>query len=152
MAEEMHEIVEKLNDLIALDIDAVNAYEAAIGRMNVPVLRERLRQFQQDHERHIRELSQAVMFYAGEPRQRPDAKGYILKGFTSITAAMGDEAALRAMHANEQLTTRTYQKALEKQDWPADVATLIARNYADEQRHLASVEDALQNRSWKQAV
>ncbi|HSP78238.1 MAG TPA: DUF2383 domain-containing protein, partial [Myxococcaceae bacterium] len=53
-------MVEKLNDLIALDYDAVGAYEAAINRMDVEFLRMRLREFQQDHERHIRELSQAV--------------------------------------------------------------------------------------------
>ena len=150
MAGENQDLIKKLNDLIALDMDATNAYGVAISRMSVAFLQERLRQFQQDHERHVRELSQIVKLHGGEPRQAPDVKGYLLQGFTAISAATGDEAALRAMHSNEQLTTRTYQKAVE-QDWPMEVSALIESNAADERRHLAFVEGALQNRSWKRA-
>lgn len=151
MAQEHKELIGRLNDLIALDIDAVNAYGAAVSRMNVPFLQERLKLFQQDHERHIRELSQAVRAHGGEPRQKPDVKGFILKGFTAVTSEMGDEAALRAMQGNEQLTTHTYEKATHE-SWPADVSPLIESHYADERRHLAFVEDAIHNRTWSQAV
>ncbi len=151
MAQDDQRLIDRLNDLIALDLDAVNAYAAAIGRMSVPFLQERLRLFQQDHERHIRELSQSVRLHGGEPRQKPDVKGFILKGFTAITSAMGDEAALRAMQTNEELTVHTYEKAMHE-DWPTEVSALIEGNYADERRHLAFVEDALHNRTWKKAV
>ncbi len=151
MAQEDRDLTDRLNELIALDIDAVSAYGAAIRHIGVPFLQERLRLFQQDHERHIRELSQAVKLHGGEPRQKADVKGFFIQGFTAITAAMGDEAALRAMQTNEELTTHTYQKAMHE-NWPMEVSALIEGNYADEQRHLAFVQDALHNRTWKKAV
>lgn len=141
--------VEKLNDLIAVDIDAVNAYGAAIERIKHADIKHRLGEFQKDHERHIRELSAHVTKFGGKPRTRADVKGFFLKGFTALTSMVGDEAALRAMQGNEQLTNRSYKEALEEA-WPDDLRQLIAHNYADEQRHLAYIRESLQHRAWEQ--
>ncbi len=146
---EQKKMIERLNDLIALDHDAVGAYEAAINRLDVEFLRMRLREFQDDHRRHIQELSRVVQEMGGTPRQKPDAKGFLLKGFTAITSMMGNEAAIKAMQGNEKLTNHTYEKAL-REDWPDDVREIIQRNFRDEQRHLAFIEDALRNRLWEQ--
>jgi uncharacterized protein (TIGR02284 family) len=148
MALDIEKVVKKLNDLIALDRDAVGAYEAAIRRMSVQVLREPLRLFQLEHERHIRDLSLLVEGLGGEPRKEPDLKGKALKGFTSVTSSMGDHAALMAMRGNEELTNRSYSKALEEV-WPEDARAVIERNRADEQRHLKFIEDALRERLWE---
>jgi uncharacterized protein (TIGR02284 family) len=148
MAQDMNRIIDKLNDLIALDIDAVNAYEAAIRRIDTTFLREPLRQFQSDHERHIRDLSEFVISFGGKPRERPDVKGFFLQAFTAVSSMMGDEAALHAMQGNERLTNRTYEAALEE-IWPESVRAVIEQNYRDEQRHLAFVQDAIQNRAWE---
>lgn len=142
------QMIEKLNDLIALDHDAVGAYQAAIDRVDVESIRARLLVFQGDHRRHIQDLSRAVRGLGGTPREKPDVKGFILKGFTAITSMMGNEAALRAMQGNENLTNRSYAEALKLQ-WTPDIRTLIEANYRDEQRHLAYIEDALQNRIWE---
>jgi uncharacterized protein (TIGR02284 family) len=148
MAQDINKMIERLNDLIALDHDAVGAYEAAIERIDVTMLRTRLSEFQDDHRRHIRDLSDVVRRLGGQPRQRPDIKGFILKGFTAITSSMGNEAALKAMRGNEKLTNSTYQNAL-KETWPDDIRAIIERNYGDERRHLAFIEDALRTRSWE---
>ena len=149
MAEDMKKVVEKLNDLIALDRDAVAAYTEAISRIHIPALKDALSQFRGDHQRHITDLSAVVAKYGGVPRTKTDVKGFFIKGFTAITSAMGDEAALRAMQGNEMLTTSTYQKALEH-TFPAEVLALIRKNYADEQRHLAFIQDAIRMRRWEQ--
>jgi len=151
MAKSTSELIDKLNDLIALDIDAFNAYEEALDRMTITPVRNRLRTFQADHQRHIDELSEVVTRFSGEPRQRPDVKGFLIKGFTAITSMMGDEAALRAMKGNEHLTTSTYEKAL-REDWPEDVMLLIRRNFSDEQRHLAFIEECLRNKPWEKTT
>ncbi len=140
-------VTDRLNDLIALDIDAVEAYESAIQRMTIEGLRERLREFQSDHERHILELSAVVSRMGGTPRSKPDVKGFFIKGFTAATSMMGDRAALNAMKGNEKLTTSTYRKALQE-TWPEDVRDLIRRNYGDEERHLAFIESTLETESW----
>ncbi|MDY7228392.1 DUF2383 domain-containing protein [Hyalangium rubrum] len=142
-------MIERLNDLIALDYDAVGAYEAAIDRIHEEFLRMRLREFQLDHRRHIQDLSIVVERMGGKARERPDVKGFLLKGFTAVTALMGTEAALRAMQGNERLTNSTYRKAME-QEWTDDVRQIIDRNFHDEQRHLAFIEESLRTRSWEQ--
>ncbi len=142
--------VARLNDLIAVDIDAVSAYGAAIERVKHVDIKQRLGEFQKDHERHIRELSAYVTRFGGKPRTRADVKGFFLKGFTALTSMVGDEAALRAMQGNEQLTNRSYKEALEEA-WPDDLRQVIAHNYGDEQRHLAYIRDALHNRTWEQS-
>jgi len=144
------QIIEKLNHLIQLDFDAVGAYDAAIHRIDVESIRTRLAEFQDDHRRHISELSGLVRARGGVPMERPDAKGFILKGFTAVTSMMGNEAALRAMQGNEKLTNSSYANAL-RENWPPDVRDVIERNHRDEQRHLAYIEDALRNRIWEQS-
>jgi uncharacterized protein (TIGR02284 family) len=146
MARDLEKMVERLNDLIALDRDAVEAYRSAIERISVEDLKSQLRAFQGDHERHTRDLSAVVLRFGGRPRERPDVKGFILKGFTAVTSSMGDGPALRAMKGNEELTNRTYARSLEE-DWPDDVRVLIERNYSDEQRHLAAIEDFIRLRA-----
>src|ERR1041385_2462108 len=136
------ERIDKLNDLIALDLDAVNAYESAIKRIKAVDVARQLRQFQLDHERHVTDLTACVLKLGGKARTKPDVKGFFIQGFTAVTSMMGDEAALRAMRGNEQVTTRTYARALESV-WPDDVRALIERNLADERRHLAFIEEAL---------
>ena len=143
-------IIERLNDLIQLDHDAVGAYEAAIDRIDVESIRARLREFQNDHRRHIVDLSAFVTRMGGKPKSKPDMKGAVLKGFTALTSMMGNEAALRAMQGNEKLTNTTYANAL-RESWPDDVRTVLEANYRDEQRHLAYIQDALQHRIWEGA-
>jgi uncharacterized protein (TIGR02284 family) len=140
--------IEKLNDLIGLDYDAVGAYDAAIHRIDVESIRARLAEFREDHRRHIRDLSAQVRQLGGTPREHADAKGFILKGFTAVTSMMGNEAALRAMQGNEKLTNSSYGNAL-RENWPESVRHIIERNHHDEQRHLAYIEDALRNRIWE---
>ena len=151
MQDEQKKMIEHLNDLIALDRDAVEAYQVAIQRMSIPALRDALIKFQGDHKLHITELSTMVRKYGGVPRTKTDVKGFFIKGFTAITSAMGDEAALKAMQGNETLTTSTYQKALGN-PFPPDVMALVQKNFGDEQRHLAFIKDAIQMRRWEQAA
>ena len=145
------QIIEKLNHLIQLDHDAVGAYEAAIDRIDVESIRAQLRQFQNDHRRHITDLSAVVVRLGGTPKERPDVKGFVLKGFTAVTSMMGNEAALRAMQGNEKLTNSSYSSAL-RENWPPDIRSLVEQNYRDEQRHLAYIEDGLRNRIWEQGA
>src|SRR5512143_2339254 len=142
---DQNQMIGRLNELIALDHDAVGAYEAAIDRIDVEFRRSRLREFQGDHRRHIQELSRVVGVLGG----KPGVKGFLLKGFTAITSMMGNEAALKAMQGNEKLTNRTYEHAL-RESWTEEVRAIIERNFRDEQRHLAFIEESLRLRSWEQ--
>jgi uncharacterized protein (TIGR02284 family) len=143
MAQDMRKVIEVLNNLIALDYDAVNAYEAAITRVQALEIREALSEFQADHERHIHDLSEAVEMLGGVARSRPDVKGYFIQAFTALGSMMGDRAALMAIRSDEGMTNSTYDRALEEILWSPSLCAMIERNRDDERRHHGFVIQAL---------
>lgn len=143
-------LIDRLNKLLMLDHDAVEAYQQAIDRLDSPTCRNKLSEFQNDHRRHIGDLNRCITQYGGAPQDRTDVKGFFIKGMTSLQSMLGDEMALKAMRTNEQLTNRTYQDALDDLQMPEDVRLLVQRNRDDERRHLTWIETALQQRLWEQ--
>ncbi|MBS0184905.1 MAG: DUF2383 domain-containing protein [Proteobacteria bacterium] len=51
-----------LKSLLELDYDAIEAYKAAIERLENQTYKDKLTEFQEDHERHVEELS-ALLYY-----------------------------------------------------------------------------------------
>lgn len=144
-----NEVTSTLNDLIQLDIDAVEAYEQAIKRIEIPQVSADLEAFKSDHERHIRDLTQEVRRLGGEPPKRSvDLKGLLLEGFTALRSVTGTEGALKAMQSNEKTTNKKYEAALSK-ELPADVETIVRRNREDERKHLEYIKICLNNRVWE---
>lgn len=137
------EILDKLEKLIQLDVDATHAYDQAIKNVNEQVIKDKLIQFQADHRKHIDLLSAKVLELGGTPPElSSDFKGFIISGFTALRSLTGTKGALEAMETNERLTTSKYEEAT-KQDFPTDIAAIIRTNYADEQRHLAFIREAI---------
>ena len=135
--------LKKLNSLIQLDIDAVDAYTRAIDHIDDPEIAGKLRMFRGDHERHIDDLSNLVSGYGGKlPERKADLKGLLIEGFTSLRSVTGTDGALRAMETNEKTTNRHYREA---QGWsvPADVKAVLENNLEDEVRHLEYIQSQL---------
>ncbi len=140
---ERKEILDQLERLIQLDVDATHAYDQAIKNLEQSIIRDKLLSFQGDHRRHIDVLSEKMRELQGTPPDlTTDFKGFFLKGFTALRSMMGTKGALQAMESNEKLTTSTYEKAAGL-DFPADVAVIVRSNLADEQRHLTFIREAL---------
>lgn len=140
---ERKELIDQLASLIKLDIDAIHAYDQAIKRIEQPMYHDKLVTFQGDHRRHVDVLS-AKLRELGEtpPAFSPDFKGFFIEGFTALRSMTGTKGALEAMETNERLTNSKYEKAV-KSDFPADIASIVRANLADEQRHLAFIREAL---------
>ncbi|MDX2093427.1 MAG: DUF2383 domain-containing protein [Kofleriaceae bacterium] len=141
--DENDDLIEQLNELIQLDFDAVRAYETAIDKLRDVSARGDLVLFKQDHERHIEDLSRAVLRLGGLPRDRGNLKGILLDGLTALRAATGDVGALRAMRMNERITNRAYIKALDD-PLSMDTRAIVLANREDEQRHLLSIKQHLE--------
>ena len=140
---EQKEIIERLNDLIQLDVDAVEAYDHAIRHVAFQDIRKRFRGFQEDHGAHIKNLTELVLQLGGTPvKAKPDLKGYLLEGFTTLMSLTGTKSALEAMKMNEKLTNRKYEEAA-AWDLPEEVAKLLRVNLSQEQRHLSYIEELL---------
>jgi rubrerythrin len=145
------EIADELSSLVQLDTDAVLAYDRAIAGIEETAIASELAGFKLDHQRHILELSKVLLDMGRNPPEaKPDVKGTILGSMTGLRARLGTEQALHAMRTNEQLTNSTYARVLAK-PFPEDVLELVRKNYGDEQRHLAWIERAIDQRLWEQA-
>lgn len=137
------DILDQLEKLIKLDVDATHAYDQAIKNMDQSIVRDKLLSFQGDHRRHIDVLSEKMRELQGTPPDlTADFKGFFIKGFTALRSMTGTKGALQAMETNEKLTTSTYEKA-NGMDFPADIAVIIRSNLADEQRHLSFIREAI---------
>jgi uncharacterized protein (TIGR02284 family) len=145
------QMAKELKDLVQLDVDAVRAYQQAIDNIDDLTIKARLAEFQQDHRRHVIDLSPFVTRFGGKPpADKPDVKGFLIQGMTAIRSKMGIEQALKAMQSNERLTNRNYGEAV-SMPWPADVQLVVQRCAEDERRHLEYVDRTLQTRPWEGA-
>ncbi|MBZ0155866.1 MAG: PA2169 family four-helix-bundle protein [Alphaproteobacteria bacterium] len=145
------DIIEKLQDLVQVDIDAVHAYGQAIEKIDIVSVREQVIRFQEDHQRHISDLSAVIRRLGGEPPKfSKDFKGFLLEGFTAVRSITGTEGALKALKSGEDFTNKRYSDA---RSWslPMDILSIIQSNYEDEQRHLHYVEQAINDRVWETA-
>lgn len=138
------EMIEWLNDLIQLDVDAVEAYSQVIKHLEYEDLCRRLIRYQDDHKNHIENLSAAIQDLGGTPEKvKPDFKGYLLEVFTFLMSVSGSIGAIEAMKANEVLTNRKYAQAAAL-DWPEEIKKVVLDNYSQEQRHLRFINEVIE--------
>ena len=136
MSTRNEKIIDKLNDLIQLDHDAIEAYDAAIERLNNRNVSQKLMEFRNDHERHTRNLSAQVSRLGGTPAHGPDIKRFLTKGkvvIADIVAA--DHTILAAMLANEEVTNKQYEAMLKTEGLDVEARDVVEKNLGDERRH-----------------
>lgn len=130
-------VVKLLKELVHLDYDAIEAYEAAIDRLDNAEFRSQLAEYCDDHRRHTENLGRHLAELGEEPPSGPDLKRILTEGKVVIAGLAGDKAVLTAMLANEQVTNKTYEEALEHADASPEVRATLAGNLEDERRHRA---------------
>jgi rubrerythrin len=119
-----------------LDAEAAQAYRIAATAIEDPAIRSKLEEFADDHLRHVQTINRILS--AGEV---PEISVELDEGSSAMTmlaaavAGMGDRAALLTLIGNEQLTNSAYPMAMEL-PFEEEVARVLERHAADEQRHL----------------
>jgi uncharacterized protein (TIGR02284 family) len=124
-----------LEDLVQLDYDAADAYEAAINRLQEARFRDRLREFRGDHLRHIDELGELLRKMGRTPPQQGDMKSYLAQGKVVMGGLMGDKAILQAMRTNEADTNTAYERAVAFHGLSTETHQILQRGLQDERRH-----------------
>jgi uncharacterized protein (TIGR02284 family) len=137
-------IVHLLNNLIGLDYDAIEAYEAAIARLKDADDREQLRTFLADHVRHTNDLSTAVRRLGGDPASKGDFKRLLTKGKVVLAGLVDDRAILFAMKTNEADTNTAYERSIKHEGLTPEVMAILEKNLGDERRHKAWIEARLE--------
>lgn len=133
-----------LKDLISLDYDAAEAYQAAIERLENPLYKQKLGEFREDHLRHIRELKEVAATLDIETPTGPDAKLALAKGKVVMAGIMGDKEILMAMKTNEEDTNTAYERAVNHKDIIASARGVVDRGLSDERRHRQWIIDTLE--------
>jgi uncharacterized protein (TIGR02284 family) len=124
-----------LTDLIQLDYDAADAYQAAVDRLDNAQFRSTLTRFKQDHLRHTQDLGQILSSMGKAPPTEGDAKSMLAKGKVVLGGLMGDKAILQAMKTNEDDTNTAYERAVKHKDADSRAQTALDRALDDERRH-----------------
>lgn len=135
--------VKELNSLIHLDFDAIDAYQAAIKRMDDAELRAFLIEFKEDHEEHTRKLSDWVTRLGGTPATSGDLKRVLTAGKVAMASISEHMGILRAMQSNEEETNRRYDQALEKITEPPELVEALLHGRDDERKHKSWIDNNL---------
>ena len=134
-----------LQELVHLDYDAIEAYEAAIERLDNPEFKARLTEYCDDHRRHTDNLVPYLQELGAEVPRGPDLKQILTEGKVVIGGLAGDKGILIAMRANEEVTNKAYEKALEHATAGTSLHATLLANYGDEQRHRAWIKQTLES-------
>jgi len=129
-----------VKELLELEYDAKEAYEAAINRVESLDYKQKLEEFKADHEQHIRNLTELLRNHNEEAPTGPSGKQWLAKGKVVLANLIGDDTILAAMVSNESDTNTAYERMNDRTDKWADAIEIIQRGLADEKRHKAWLE------------
>lgn len=132
---------ELLSTLARLDLEAALAYEAG-AEVVEGGLRGQLLRFREDHLRHVLGLNRALRSMGRAPfvHSRQTTEASLACSLARLGGPFGSGALMLVLLADEQLTNGIYGLAL-RLDWDDEVAELLARHAADEQRHFLWLSD-----------
>ncbi|MFY9589586.1 DUF892 family protein [Rickettsia endosymbiont of Halotydeus destructor] len=133
--------VTALKELIELDYDAIEAYEAAINRIKNEEYKNRLQKFKEDHERHVKELNNLLVIHKEEVVKGPSVKQWLTKGKVVLANLVGDEAILHAMLTNEEDTNMAYERLNNHPEKWQDAAEILKQGLSDERTHKRWIEE-----------
>jgi len=137
-------LVELLTELVQLDIDTVEAYRQAVGRVDDDIMRRRLEKFAQEHLGHIEILSQEIEIAGGQaPRLSKDLKGLLIKGFAALRSTTGTRGALKALETAEEVNVKEYGNAV-SQEVPGSVKAVLRKFFSEERIHLEYIQNNLE--------
>jgi rubrerythrin len=133
-----------LKELLELEFAAREAYQSAIEHLKSTTYREKLKKFQNDHERHIKEISDLLEKNNQIlPKEGGMGKELLAKGKVILANMIGDDTILRAMKSNEIDTNAAYERMNGREDtWP-DARDIIKRGLHDERMHKEWLEATL---------
>lgn len=137
------DFISALKGIIELDYDAIEAYEAAITRFENDSYRTVFKEFMNDHQRHVEEISQYLAKHNETPPTSPSSKSILTKGKVILANLIGDRSILYAMRDNEIDTNTAYRRLNNYEAIPEEIKVVLQKGLQDEKRHFAWIEEQL---------
>ena len=124
-----------LRELIELDYDAVEAYQAALDRLDNEDYKARLGKFKADHESHIKVLNRILQAHDGIIVDGPSGTSWLTKGKVILANLVGDKTILKALRSNVDDTCTAYKKMnSHKAKW-SDATDALTSGLEDAEKH-----------------
>lgn len=134
-------VISKLSDLVALEYNAIETYEAAIERLENLDYRAKMTEFLGEHERHLMGLCDAIIQEGGTPPDGGNYKQFLTKGPVIIAGIGGDKSVLKAMLLNEGLTNKLYENANDE-IFPGYIQLMLKQALGDVRHHRVWIKSA----------
>jgi hypothetical protein len=149
---ETPQLITELSRLFSVEVDATQAYGAAVALAGPGPIQAELALFGLEHQRHGILLQEQIVRRGHTPPDvEPDVKGVVIGALSHPRRSLTIEDVLDGIRGNEQLTGTLYAKALAR-PLPEDVRELLLRIRVEEQHHLRWIERAIARRSWEGAT
>lgn len=122
-----------LQALVQFEYAIVEAYDAAISRLRRGLYKEKLMDFRENHERHIRLVGDLLEEH-GEavPEGTSIAQEWLRKGKTILESLKGDKDILRAVKNSEDTTMKIYEHINHHAEKWEDAEPIIVWSLEDE--------------------
>lgn len=140
------EFIANLQELVVLEFNTIETYEAAVEGIASLDYRARLTKFLSHHEKYLLALCDAIVQEGGLPPEGGDYKEFLTKGPVLIAGVGGDKAILKALLLNELLTNKLYEKA-NQQVFPGYIQLTLKQALASVRHHRVWIESAIEQRS-----
>jgi hypothetical protein len=143
------QLLAELVRLYSVEVDAIQAYGAAVALAGPGPIQAELALFGLEHQRHgILLQEELVKRGVSPPDVEPDVKGVVIGALSHPHRSLTIEDVLTGIRGNEQLTGTLYAKALAR-PLPEEVREVLLRIRAEEQHHLRWVEREIGRRPWE---
>jgi uncharacterized protein (TIGR02284 family) len=124
--------VDVLNDLLEVTRDGQKGFERAAAEVEEPAVKSLLGECASSCRSGAQELATEVRRLGGDPDASGSVAGALHRGWVNVKSAVtghDTKAVLSECERGEDYAKAKYANALEEQDLPADVRSLIQHQY-----------------------
>lgn len=139
------DIIDTLNELMAVDYSAIAAYQSAIEQLEDSAFKKQLKKHCDDHIKHVKVLREKVKELGSIPRDVAEIKSKITQSVKLMADIVGDDASiLKAIMKSKDLTNTAYGDALADYQNVVGIAFLLEDHLRDERMHREWIEATLE--------
>jgi uncharacterized protein (TIGR02284 family) len=133
---ETEDLIDNLNDLIAINNDRIEGYEKALVELDeesaVNLSRPSFGDRIQESQVFVNELADAVVLLGGKPQEGTTASGKIYRAWMDLKTAFtggSTKSVLELCEYGEDVAVKAYDKALEDSEanWPPEILNMLTR-------------------------
>lgn len=136
-----------LQELLELEYEALEIYEAAISRITNVNYKQGLVNAKNEHDRHVRELIKILEVKNINIPKGSGGTQWLTIGKIALAELIGDESILKVMVLAEEDTNKAYERMVERSDKFKESIEFLNLGLDDEKRHITWLKQELENKN-----